>query len=204
MNSQAKNSANLSWRPGKVNRADRERLLKQRGLVIWFTGLSGSGKSTIAIEVEKELFKRGRIVYRLDGDVIRSGLNSDLGFTATDRDENIRRIAEVAALFQEAGLIVLVCFIAPFKAMRDFARKRAGVGGFVEVYVKADLATCAARDPKGLYGKAGRGEIVDFTGITSPYEEPENPELVVDTVALTVPEAAARVLALIDLYQIYK
>ena len=186
---------NITWHEGEITYKDRCKNLGQRGLVVWFTGLSGSGKSTIAVEVEKQLIKNGRAVYRLDGDNVRHGLNSDLGFTKEERDENIRRIAEVAALFKDAGLITLVSFISPYRDKRAFARKRAGSDSFIEVYVKADVETCAERDPKGLYEKAKNGEIENFTGVSAPYEEPENPEVYIDTEKLTVKEAAKKVLA---------
>ena len=187
--------ANIVKHEGRVAREDRCRVLGQQGLVVWFTGLSGSGKSTIAVEVEYDLNRLGRAVYRLDGDNIRHGLNADLGFSAEHRNENIRRIAEVAALFADAGLITLVCFISPFRMMREYAREKVGKKSFVEVYVKADLATCTARDPKGLYRKALAGEIKDFTGISSPFEEPEHPDLVLDTERLTVAQAVGEVLS---------
>lgn len=179
---------------GKVSYEDRCRNLNQNGLVIWFTGLSGSGKSTIAAEIEKELVTRKRAVYWLDGDSLRCGLNSDLGFSEQDRNENIRRFAEVAALFKDAGIIVLVSVISPFKEMRDFARMRAGGSGLIEVYIKADITTCEKRDTKGLYTKARTGEITNFTGISSPYEEPENADLVIDTDVLTIEESVKLVL----------
>jgi len=175
-------SENTYWHEGAVTPEDRARVLGQRGVVLWFTGLSGSGKSTIAVEAERRLNRMGRAVYRLDGDNIRHGLNSDLGFSDKDREENIRRIAEVAALFRDAGLITLVSFISPFRRMREFARQRIGPDSFFEVYVKADLETCMKRDPKGLYQKALRGEIKEFTGISSPFEEPDHPDIVLDTV----------------------
>ena len=182
---------------GKVSYKDRSKNLGQEGLVVWFTGLSASGKSTIAVELEKELIKQGKAVYRLDGDNIRHGLSSDLGFSKEDRDENIRRIAEVAALFKDAGLIVLASFISPYQSMRDFARQKAGDNNFIEVYVKADIETCAKRDPKGLYEKAKKGEIEDFTGISAPYEEPVNPDLVIDTDKLTIDESVEKLLEII-------
>src|SRR5690606_19268668 len=188
-------SENTFWHEGAVTPEDRARVLGQRGVVLWFTGLSGSGKSTIAVEAERRLNKAGRAVYRLDGDNIRHGLNGDLGFSEADRDENIRRIAEVAALFRDAGLITLVSFISPFRRMREFARERIGADAFVEVYVKADIETCMKRDPKGLYQKALRGEIKDFTGISSPFEEPENPEIVLDTVNESLDACVERLLA---------
>lgn len=188
-------STNVVWSSGKVTYGDRCKNLGQQGLVLWFTGLSGSGKSTIAIEVEKELIKRGRAVYRLDGDNIRHGLNSDLGFSEEDRNENIRRIAEVAALFKDAGIITLVSFISPYRKMREFAREKIGQNSFIEIYVKANVETCAKRDPKGLYMKAKKGEIEKFTGISSPYEEPENPEIIINTEKLSVLESVEYILS---------
>ncbi|NLN65664.1 MAG: adenylyl-sulfate kinase [Clostridiaceae bacterium] len=173
-------SSNITFHEGKVTQGDRNRLLGQKGLVVWLTGLSASGKSTIAVEAEKVLLGMGKVVYRLDGDNVRFGLNSDLGFSERDRFENIRRIAEVCALFQDAGIIVLASFISPLCTMRQLAREKAR-GSFLEVYVKADLLTCMKRDPKGLYEKARKGEIKNFTGISAPYEEPQNPELVLNT-----------------------
>ena len=178
---------NITYHEGKVTRRDRYRVLGQKGLIVWLTGLSGSGKSTIAVEAEKILNGMGKAVYRLDGDNIRFGLNSDLGFTERDRFENIRRISEVCALFQDAGLIVIASFISPLAEMRRMAREK-GRDNFIEVYVKADLETCMKRDPKGLYLRVLKGEIQDFTGISAPYEEPENPELVLDTQKNTLDE----------------
>lgn len=178
---------NITFHKGKVTSDDRYKLLGQKGLVVWLTGLSASGKSTIAVEAEKILIQRGRAVYRLDGDNIRFGLNSDLGFSEADRFENIRRIAEVCALFKDAGMIVLACFISPLSSMRQTAREKAA-GSFLEVYVKASVETCTGRDPKGLYAKALKGEIRDFTGISAVYEEPEAPELVLDTEASSLEE----------------
>ena len=188
---------NIKWHSGEIDQAAREKLLGQQGMVIWFTGLSGSGKSTIAVEVEKELYRRGKASYRLDGDNLRFGLNKDLGFTAEDREENIRRIGEVAALFADAGLITLASFISPYKAGREAARQAVGAENFKEIYVKASVEACAERDPKGLYAKAKKGEIKNFTGISAPYEEPEFPDLVVDTEKLGPEAAAAEVLDLI-------
>lgn len=180
---------NITKHEGKVTYEERCRLLNQLGLVIWFTGFSGSGKSTIAVELERRLFEQRKAAYRLDGDNIRFGLNSDLGFSEADRFENLRRIAEVGALMKDAGLIVLVSFISPYRQMRDFARERAGQVSFIEVFVKASLETCALRDPKGLYDKAKCGGIKDFTGISAPYEEPLNPEIIIDTDRLTIAES---------------
>lgn len=171
---------NIVFHEGKVTREERYKVLGQKGLVVWLTGLSGAGKSTIAVEAEKVLNSMGKAVYRLDGDNIRFGLNSDLGFSERDRFENIRRISEVCALFQDAGLIVIASFISPLAGMRRLAREKGGEN-FIEVYVKADLETCIKRDPKGLYRKALKGEIQEFTGISAPYEEPDNPDLVLDT-----------------------
>ncbi len=169
------------WHPGQVSHDDRCQLLHQRGIVLWLTGLSGSGKSTIAVKLEKRLIEMGRACYRLDGDNLRHGLNSDLGFSPEDRKENIRRVAEVAALFADAGLITIVSFIAPYRDMRRFARGRIGTDRFVEIYVKASIETCKKRDPKGLYKMAESGKIAQFTGVNAPYEEPEQPDLILDT-----------------------
>jgi bifunctional enzyme CysN/CysC len=164
-----------------VTREDRERLNGHQGKVIWFTGLSGSGKSTIANALEKALHAQGRRTYILDGDNVRQGLNKDLGFTDADRVENIRRIAEVAKLMMDAGLIVMTAFISPFRAERQMARELIGAENFIEVFVDTPLAVCEQRDPKGLYKKARSGQLPNMTGINSPYEAPINPELVVDT-----------------------
>jgi len=174
---------NIYWHEGEINRADRERLYEHRAACIWFTGLSGSGKSTIAREVEKILYERGVHSYVLDGDNVRHGLNKDLGFSPEDRNENIRRIGEVAKLFVDAGLIVMTAFISPYRADRNSVRALMQNGDFIEVYVKCDLEVCEQRDPKGLYKKARAGEIKEFTGISAPYEEPLEPELVIDTAA---------------------
>ena len=190
------NDKNIKWHHGDITYTDRCNLLKQKGCVVWFTGLSGSGKSTIAVEVEKQLFSMGRTVYRLDGDNVRHGLNSNLGFSEEDRSENIRRIAEVAALFKDAGLITLASFISPLSAHRALAREKAG-NAFIEIYVKADVNVCAERDPKGLYKKAKTGEIKDFTGISAPYEEPTNAELVLDTTVNSLEDCVQKVLDLL-------
>lgn len=195
-----KKNTNIVWSDGKVTYEDRCKNLGQNGIVIWLTGLSGAGKSTIAIELEKELVKQRKAVYRLDGDNVRHGLNSDLGFSKEDRNENIRRVAEVSALFKEAGIITLVSFISPYKSMRDFARKKIGKESFVEVYVKADIKICAKRDPKGLYIKAKNGEIENFTGISSPYEKPENPEIAIDTEKLSIEESVQCILKYLNIY----
>ena len=177
----------------RIDRSTREDRNRHKGGVLWLTGLSGAGKSTLAVEVERSLFAKGYHVYVLDGDNLRHGLNSNLGFSHEDRTENIRRVGEVAALFAEAGFVCVSAFISPYRADRESARKAAGES-FHEVHVQADLATCETRDPKGLYVRARRGEIPDFTGISAPYEEPETPELVVDTAALDVSQSVAMVL----------
>jgi adenylylsulfate kinase len=182
-------SDNITWHAGHVERSDREALVGQRGVTIWLTGLSGSGKSTIAVAAEYELVKRGHLSYVLDGDNIRHGLNSNLGFSPDDRTENIRRIGEVAKLFTESGVIVMASFISPYRSDRDAARALMPAGDFLEVYVDASLETCEGRDVKGLYKKARAGEIPEFTGISAPYEAPESPELVLDTNAQSLQES---------------
>ena len=174
----------------QVTTAARERRNGHRGAILWLTGLSGAGKSTLAIGLETELHKRGRQVYVLDGDNMRGGLNSDLGFSAPDRTENIRRVGEVAALFADAGLIVISAFISPYRQDRRCVRAiRPGI--FHEVFVKADLATCERRDPKGLYARARTGEIADFTGVSAPYEEPEQADVIIDTASLSIDDSLA-------------
>ncbi len=190
----ATSGENITQHEGAIHYLDRCALLKQKGMVLWFTGLSGSGKSTIAAAVEQALFNRGKLVYRLDGDNLRFGLNSNLGFSMEDRLENNRRVAEVAALFKDAGVITLVSFISPFAAMRAYARSLIADGRFIEVYVKADIDTCIHRDPKGLYKKALAGEISDFTGISSPFEEPQNPDIILDTAKWTLEECVDKVI----------
>jgi adenylylsulfate kinase len=174
-------SGNITRYTGGVRRADRERVRGHRGAVLWFTGLSGSGKSTVAAEVERQLLQRGCVAYVLDGDNIRHGLSRDLGFAPADRSENNRRIGEVAKLFSDACVLCLCAFISPYKVDRAQLRSSMPAGEFVEIYVRASLARCEQRDPKGLYKKARLGEITDMTGVGAPYEEPENPELVLDT-----------------------
>lgn len=176
-----------------LKREDKERLLGQGGLVLWMYGLSGSGKSTIANEVERRLHEGGRMTVILDGDNLRSGLNGNLGFSDEDRQENVRRVAEVAKIFAQQGVITLVSVITPRRALRDLARAVVG-DDFVEVYVQADYATCAARDPKGLYAKAAAGELKQFTGKDSGFEEPEHSDLALDTVRWSVGENAAAVI----------
>lgn len=180
-----------------LGRADKERLLKQRSVMIWFTGLSGSGKSTVAIALERELHKRGLLCRILDGDNIRSGINNNLGFSAADRIENIRRIAEVARLFIDSGIITIAAFISPGNDMREMASRIIGKDDFLEVFVDTPLEVCEQRDVKGLYAKARRGEIKDFTGISSPFEAPANPALRLDTSELTVEQSVNKLLELI-------
>lgn len=174
-------ATNITWHSGAITNEDRERLLNQKGIVIWYTGLSGSGKSTLAHAVEEKLFEGGHISYVLDGDNIRHGLNKNLGFSPEDREENIRRIGEVSKLFADAGTIAMTAFISPYRDDRDKARELVPEGRFIEVYVKVPLDVAESRDPKGLYKKARAGEIKEFTGIDAPYEEPLNAELVIDT-----------------------
>ncbi len=174
-------ATNIHWHEGDIKREDRERLNKHRGVCIWFTGLSGSGKSTLAVEAQNILYEMGAHTYVLDGDNIRHGLNKDLGFSPEDREENIRRIGEVAKLFVDAGMIVMTAFISPYRKDRDKVRELLDDGQFIEVYVECDLEVCEQRDPKGLYKKARAGEIPEFTGISAPYEAPNNPELVINT-----------------------
>jgi adenylylsulfate kinase len=172
---------NIVWHESKVTKADRQNRNRHKSAVLWFTGLSGSGKSTLTVALEKELFERGIHTYRLDGDNIRHGLNKDLGFSPEDRTENIRRIGEVAKLMVDAGLITLTAFISPYQNDRNYVRSLLEENEFIEVYVKCSLEICEKRDPKGLYKKARTGEIKQFTGIDAPYEEPVQPELIVDT-----------------------
>ena len=171
-----------------ITKLDRQRLNHHGSVILWFTGLSGSGKSTLAYQLEENLFKKGVRTYVLDGDNIRTGLNKDLGFSAEDREENIRRIAEVAKLFVDAGVVVLTAFISPYRKDRAIARSLVGADEFVEIYVKCPLEICEQRDAKGLYEKARSGIIKQFTGIDDPYEEPENPEIVIETDKMSVEE----------------
>lgn len=182
------------WHDSSVSKADRHRLNNHKSCVLWFTGLSGSGKSTLANAVQQKLFENKVQTYVLDGDNIRHGLNQGLGFSDQDRQENIRRISEVAKLFVDAGMIVLTAFISPFRNDRDRARQRFEPGEFIEIYVRSPLEECEKRDPKGLYQKARNGEIPDFTGISSPYEEANAPELIIDTQQLTIEEAVNDIL----------
>ena len=188
-------STNITWHGGEVSREVRESTLGQRGVTIWFTGLSGSGKSTVAVEVERILVAAGHVPYRIDGDNLRHGLNGDLGFSESDRAENVRRTGEVCRLLVDAGIIVLASLVSPFKSDRDLVRTMHDAAGlpFLEVFVDSDLAEAERRDPKGLYKKARAGEIKGFTGIDQPYEAPESPNLVLKTDSSTVEECAIQV-----------
>jgi bifunctional enzyme CysN/CysC len=191
-------ASNIHWQSLEVSRAARSSLKSQKAAVIWFTGLSGSGKSTIATALEKRLYSLGRHTYVLDGDNVRHGLNRDLGFTDADRVENIRRVAEVARLMADAGLLVLVSFISPFRSERDAARSLMGEGEFLEVFVDAPLDVCEVRDPKGLYKKARRQELANFTGISSPYEVPEHPDVHLETAQLSVEAAVEQLVRILE------
>ncbi len=190
-------ATNITWHQADVTREGREQLNGHRSAVLWFTGLSGSGKSTLAHAVENALYERKCRTYVLDGDNVRHGLNKDLGFSPADREENIRRIGEVANLFADAGVITLTAFISPYRADRDKAREIAG-DRFVEVYVKCDLDVCEERDPKGLYKKARAGQIPEFTGISAPYEEPDRAELVIDTTSQSLEASRDAVLSYLE------
>jgi adenylylsulfate kinase len=183
-------ATNVTWQDGEISREDRFNILRQRGATIWFTGLSGSGKSTIAIALERALYNIGKLSYRLDGDNVRLGINKNLGFSEEDRKENIRRIGEIAKLFGDAGVLSLSSFISPYKGDRDEVRALHEATGleFIEVFVDCSLAVAEERDPKGLYKKARAGEIKNFTGIDDPYEAPENPEIHLKTDEMTLEE----------------
>ncbi len=185
----------LIWHNHKVSRKDREKIKNQKGCALWFTGLSGSGKSTIANEVEYQLNLKGYHTYLLDGDNLRHGLNKDLGFSYRDRVENIRRVVEVAKLFVDAGIIVLVAFISPFAREREKAREIIGEENFIEIFVDTPLDECIKRDPKGLYKKALNKEITEFTGIDSPYEPPENPDVHIKTLEETIKQSVGKILS---------
>ena len=191
-------ATNITWHEGHVGRSEREDLLNQKGVLIWFTGLSGSGKSTIAYTLEHALVQRGHLAYVLDGDNVRHGLNKNLGFSAEDRAEDIRRIGEVAKLFVDTGVITLTAFISPYRKDRDANRALMADGEFIEVYCKAPLEVCEKRDPKGLYKKARAGEIKGFTGIDDPYDEPENAEVVIETATTSPQEAVVKLLAVLE------
>ena len=183
-------ATNVHWHQGDITQADRNRLLGQKGATLWFTGLSGSGKSTIAVALEAVLYEHGKLSYRLDGDNIRLGINRNLGFSAEDRTENIRRIGEISKLFVDAGLLVLSSFISPYRQDRDQVRKLHQEAGFdfIEIHVDCSLDVAEQRDPKGLYKKARAGQIKNFTGIDDPYEEPESPEIHLRTDRMTLAE----------------
>jgi adenylylsulfate kinase len=183
-------ATNVTWHYGEISLTDRNNLLGQKGATLWFTGLSGSGKSTVAVALEQELFKRGKLSYRLDGDNIRLGINKNLGFSAEDRTENIRRIGEIAKLFVDCGVLSLSSFISPYREDRDTVRALhdSSEMTFIEVFVDCSLNVAESRDPKGLYKKARAGEIKNFTGIDDPYEEPLNPEIHLQTDQMTLEE----------------
>jgi adenylylsulfate kinase len=186
------------WHQGAVTRGDREQMNGHKGCTVWLTGLSGSGKSTIAVDLEKRLWERGVRAYILDGDNIRHGLNKNLGFSPDDRTENIRRIGEVAKLFTEAGMVALTAFISPYRADRDQVRALMQPGDFVEVHVDCPVEVCEQRDVKGLYKKARAGEIKEFTGISAPYEAPEKAELVINTAGQSVEASSKQILAYLE------
>jgi adenylylsulfate kinase len=189
---------NIVWHPTRVTKKDRQRLNQHKSCVLWFTGYSGSGKSTIANELDFQLFSMGIASYVLDGDNIRHGLNKELGFTPEDRIENIRRVSEVAKLFVDSGQIVITAFISPYRKDRDHVRELFDADEFIEVYIDCPFEICEKRDPKGLYKKARNGSIQDFTGIDSPYEAPINPELTINTVSLSVEQAAKMVICYLE------
>lgn len=195
-------SQNITWHDSEVTKAERQAQNGHKSVVLWFTGLSGSGKSTISVALEKALFERRIHAYRLDGDNIRHGLNNNLGFSPEDRKENIRRIGEVSKLLADAGLITLTAFISPYREDRDRVREILEDGEFIEVYAKASVETCEQRDPKQLYKKARAGEIKNFTGIDAPYEAPENAEIVIDTETTSVEEAVQQILKYLEDKQI--
>lgn len=179
-------------------REAKEQLLGQRGVLLWMTGLSGSGKSTVAIALERELHRRGRLVRLLDGDNVRTGINRGLGFSEEDRRENIRRIAEVSKLFVETGVITIACFVSPTRELREMARDIVGAADFREIYISTPLAECERRDVKGLYARARRGEVKNFTGISAPFEAPEHPALSLDTTSLPIEESVKQILEILN------
>jgi len=187
-------SHDVTWHSSKVSAADRSRMLHQFPATIWLTGLSGAGKSTIAFELERQLMVLGRLAFVMDGDNVRHGLSRDLGFSPGDRRENIRRVAEVAKLFNDAGLIVITSFISPYREDRAVAREIIGHERFIETHLCTDIEVCERRDPKGLYKKVRAGRIPEFTGITAPYEAPENPALAIDTGCLAIEDSVGKIL----------
>lgn len=180
-----------------LSRQEREKMLGQRGVMVWFTGLSGSGKSTVALGVERELHRRGILCRILDGDNIRAGINSNLGFSPEDRRENIRRIAEVGKLFVDTGVVTLACFVSPTEEIRQMAREIVGADDFKEVFVSTPIEECERRDVKGLYARARRGEVKEFTGVSAPFEAPQHPALSIDTSVLPLEESIARVVEMV-------
>lgn len=192
-------ATNITWHEGHVTRPEREKLLKQKGATLWFTGLSGSGKSTIAFTLEHALVQAGHLAYVLDGDNIRHGLNKNLGFSAADREENIRRIGEVAKLFADAGIVCMTSFISPYRRDRDAVRALHAAAGlpFIEIHVATPIATCETRDPKGLYKKARAGELKNFTGIDDPYEPPTNAEVTLDATNVSPQDATVQLLTVL-------
>jgi adenylyl-sulfate kinase len=191
-------STNITWHKPLVTQEDRDERNGYKGVVLWFTGLPSSGKSTLAHQLERSLFDRGCNAYVLDGDNIRHRLNKDLSFSPEDRQENIRRIGEVANLFADSGIIVIAAFISPYRADREQARALNAPGRFFEVYCKCSLATCEERDPKGLYKRARKGEVEAFTGVSAPYEEPENPEITIETDEQSLDECVSKILAFLE------
>jgi adenylylsulfate kinase len=189
---------NITWHRPIITKEDKERLLGQKAFTLWFTGLSRSGKSTLAAEVEKRLYERGCLTFILDGDNIRHGLNRNLGFSPEDREENIRRVGEVAHLFSQAGIINMAAFISPYRSDRKKARDLAKEGEFIEVFCRCSLEACEKRDRKGVYKKARAGEISEFTGISAPYEEPENPEITVHTDRETIEEDVNKIISYLE------
>src|SRR3954451_22931883 len=193
-------ATNVTWHEGHVTREEREGLLKQKGCTIWFTGLSGSGKSTLAFTLEHALVQRGHLAYVLDGDNIRTGLNKNLGFSAADREENIRRIGEVAKLFADCGVLTMTSFISPYRKDRDAVRalhKEAALP-FLEIHVATPIETCEQRDPKGLYKKARAGQLKGFTGVDDPYESPANPELTIDATGTSPQQAVVQIIEYLE------
>lgn len=195
-------ASNITWHNHQLSKAERAKLKKQRPCILWFTGLSASGKSTIANALEVELHRLGYHTYLLDGDNVRHGLNKNLGFSAEDRIENIRRVGETAKLFVDAGLIVMTAFISPYLADREMVRALVPGGEFLEIFVDTPLSTCEARDPKGLYKKARAGEIKNFTGISDPYEAPHSPELTLQTHIYSVEETCQQIIAYLQEHQV--
>ena len=194
-------SNNITWHDSEVTKEERQNRNGHKSAVIWFTGLSGSGKSTVSVALEKALFNEGKQTYRLDGDNVRHGLNKNLGFSPEDRTENIRRIGEVAKLMVDAGSITVTAFISPYKQDRDNVRAILEDGEFIEVYTKCSVEECEKRDPKGLYKKARSGEIPEFTGISAPYEAPDHPEIILDTEHESIDQSVDRVIQYLKQYQ---